>query len=737
MIRWLSVALVWLMISTVQATAAGIPADVQQMLATQERVAVIVKLKGAADVSTFGVMTLHEKRRAMVGRLKAVAAADREQLLADVPLQKRAAVKSLWHINSLALEAGSAELAALAVHPLVENIRLDAVVHRTLTPLASPSSVQWNITATKAPDLWDLNIDGSGVVVASLDTGVDYLHEDLNSRWRGGTNSWFNPYANACQLSGTCGVCDENDATPCDYVDAYGVAHGTGVMSLMVAGDATGSSLGVAPGAQWIAAKIFKEDDTATLSAIHEAFGWMLDPDGNPSTDDMPDVVNNSWGIDGIDECDNTFLTDLQRLETAGISVVFSAGNDGPTTPSSVSPANNGIGLAVGSIDSANVISDFSARGPSACSGDETIFPDLVAPGESVRVADYTVGGTDTTAYLDGLSGTSFSSPHVAGVIALLRQAYPSASVATLESALLTSATDLGATGADNVYGHGAVNALAAYQYLAGQPYLSVIDSVSPQNDLSLPFGSVVPGSEATAEVILSNVGTADLIITSVGSGLAAPFFVEDDQCSGATLAETASCTFSVRFAPTAVGTTTADLSIVSNAGSSVLRLSGAGNNLPLPAELLSPADGASLTGSSVKFSWNPGSDPDGGSVTSALLVSTRADFIGADRYEVAAVALPQKVALASLGGGALFLVPLLGLALFHKRSGLLVLGLAFLLLLGSCGGGGGGGGGDDTSTVKSVQVDGLSSDTYYWKVVTTDSLNGSTDSEVRTFTIQ
>ena len=186
--RLLSFCLLWITILPFLATAAEIPANVQQELASRQEVAIIVKLKGQAELSTLGVMPLQERRRTMVRRLKDVATVDRSRLLSKVPLKKSAQVKSLWHINSLAMTVDSDELTALAADPDVEEIRLDAVIYRSPTTLASPSSIQWNIRATGAPSLWTLGYDGSGVVVASLDTGVDYLHADLNSRWRGGSN---------------------------------------------------------------------------------------------------------------------------------------------------------------------------------------------------------------------------------------------------------------------------------------------------------------------------------------------------------------------------------------------------------------------------------------------------------------------------------------------------------------------------------------------------------------------
>jgi serine protease AprX len=101
------------------------------------------------------------------------------------------------------------------------------------------------------------------------------------------------------------------------------------------------------------------------------------------------------------------------------------------------------------------------SRGPSAC--DRAVFPRLVAPGVNVRTADVSHGGLASYA---SVSGSSLAAPHVTGVLALLAGAFPAASVAELESALVRGAQNLGAVAADNTYGHGLADALAAFRLL-------------------------------------------------------------------------------------------------------------------------------------------------------------------------------------------------------------------------------------------------------------------------------
>ena len=126
-------------------------------------------------------------------------------------------------------------------------------------------------------------------------------------------------------------------------------------------------------------------------------------------SDDLPDVVNNSWGFSGTG-CNLEFQADLQNIEALGIISVFSAGNSGPGAGSYNSPANNGYNISAGAVDNATGIASFSSRGPNPCTG--AIGPDVVAQGVNNRStrAAFEGGG-----YESGLNGTSFSAPTTAG----------------------------------------------------------------------------------------------------------------------------------------------------------------------------------------------------------------------------------------------------------------------------------------------------------------------------------
>ena len=361
-------------------------------------------------------------------------------LLADRRGTGRVArISSFWIFNGFSITAAPEVIAEIARRPDVLSVTPDEIA---IVPVLGPPEP--NISAINAPALWGLGYTGQGVVVANLVTGVDASHPDLSASFRGGTNSWFDPY-------------NQHPTTPFDPS-----GHGTATMGVMVGRDAGGTSIGVAPGAKWIAAKIFNDSGSATVTAIHQSFQWVLDPDGNPATADAANVVNNSW-TDIAPGCNLDFEPDLESLRAAGVLPVFAAGNGGPGSGTSPSPANNPAAFAVGALDASSQIATFSSRGPSTCGGSTGPFPDIVAPGVNIR-----------SAYLGGLylsnSGTSLAAPHVAGALALLLSAYPNTPSDYQEQALINSAVDLGPLGPDDIYGYGRLDVLAAYNWLAAAP---------------------------------------------------------------------------------------------------------------------------------------------------------------------------------------------------------------------------------------------------------------------------
>lgn len=452
-----------------------------QAVAPDAEIPVLVTFTEQVDVRQFTDHHRAQRRTKMIRALQDQAERIQPSFEAFMRAHQARGMRRLWLINGMTVTARGDVIRALAHHPFVARVQVDAVLSPPQVALEAATAAEWNMHAIRAPEVWALGYRGQGVVVASMDTGVDSQHADLAGRWRGGTNSWYDPHG--------------QHATP---YDDHG--HGTQTMGLIVGGGAGGSAIGVAPDARWIAVKIFNDADQAPLSAIHLGFQWLLDPDGNPNTDDAPDVVNNSWGFEGNPgQCIEEFRADIQALKAAGIAVVFAGGNAGPNAATSVSPANNPEAFAVGATDAASIITFYSSAGPSAC--DSRIYPDVVAPGASVKTADLTFGGILPLSYAY-VDGTSFAAPHVAGAMALLRSAVPTLTVPELESALKQSAVDLGASGPDHDYGYGLIDVMRAY---------SVLDRASPP----VTSGVSVSPNPSNGAAVVTLTATADASQTS------------------------------------------------------------------------------------------------------------------------------------------------------------------------------------------------------------------------------
>ncbi|WP_047982696.1 S8 family serine peptidase [Ornithinibacillus contaminans] len=314
-------------------------------------------------------------------------------------------------------------------------------------------SVEWNVDRVNAPDVWSLGYDGTGVVVAVIDTGVDWTHPALQEKYRGydsATGEADHTYSFYDPVQGQTEPYDQD-------------GHGTHVTGTIVGSEPDGSNqVGVAPGAEWIAVQAFTGQNAYDTDLI-AAGEWIMEPGGDLSK--APDVVNNSWGGGpGIDEWYQDIVI---AWRNADIFPVFAAGNTNDSNPggpgSVASPANYPESFAVGATDSNDNRASFSLEGPSPYG---EIKPDIAAPGAGIRSA--AVGG----GYV-GNSGTSMAAPAVAGVVALLKQVNSSLTVDEMEQILMDTADSEAGTDSqyrespNNGYGHGIIDAFAAVTSIA------------------------------------------------------------------------------------------------------------------------------------------------------------------------------------------------------------------------------------------------------------------------------
>ncbi|HEX5749558.1 MAG TPA: carboxypeptidase regulatory-like domain-containing protein [Archangium sp.] len=453
-----------------------------------------VFLRQQADLSpAFGMKDWNARGRFVVEQLQSVARSSQ----GDLRDQLRAHGldhQSFWLVNAVRVKADDAALKALASRPDVDHI-LQEGDYRIPTPIPgtrsppTPSDIEWNIARIRAPEVWStFGTRGEGIVIGSIDTGVQFDHPALARQYRGRladgsldhNYNWFDPSS----------VCGSPSLAPCDNV-----GHGTHTMGTMAGDDDSGNQIGVAPGARWISAKGC-EDLGCSTGALLAAGQWMLAPTdlsgNNPRPELRPHILNNSWG-DG--PSDPFFRPIVQAWVAAGIFPTFAVGNPDPAPCGSVGvPAAYPESYGVGAFDINGNIASFSARGPSAFDG--LTKPDIAAPGVNVR-SSFTGGGYEV------LSGTSMATPHVAATVALMWSAAPSlvGDVEATRALLDASAVDredlsCGGTAADNnVWGEGQLDAFAAVERAPTGPTGIVRGVVTDAST-----GAPLPGARVLAE---------------------------------------------------------------------------------------------------------------------------------------------------------------------------------------------------------------------------------------------
>lgn len=443
---------------------------------------------------------LQERTRTVITTLQAQAAATQGPLLQWLQEQGARELRPRWIANVIFADLTPAMLNALSRRSDVEQLDLNVPLlpdeHQVeaLNVPPVPNGAEPGLKAINAHKLWELGYTGYGRKSFTSDTGIDPRHPALAGKYLGMYTApelaWYQ-YNSSNTRPFDCGY------------------HGTHVTGTILGLDRLNNdTIGVAFNALWMGGPTLCGVGTADNV---EAFEWCLNPDGDENTtDDMPDVVNNSWFDPGVGggECQSMYVDVLTALEAAGVAVVFSAGNEGPDASSITPPKNINVGLvntfSVAALNAGNSAAGFSSNGPSKCSGTGSlkIKPEVSAPGVNVR-----------SSFPDGqyafLQGTSMAAPHVAGAILLLKEAFPYLTGEEIKLALYFSCTDLGPEGEDNTYGMGIIDVYAAYEYLINEGNIPV--SPAFQRDLlisGVEFPNVNCDNSFEARVTVRNDGS-------------------------------------------------------------------------------------------------------------------------------------------------------------------------------------------------------------------------------------
>ena len=380
--------------------------------------------------------------------------------------------KSRW-LNGIGVEATTQEIRAIALLPCVRAIdpirqhtaMFELPINGSLSP-GAPSSAEvldygnakTQITQIQADFLHQAGFFGENIVIGLLDTGFNLGHTALERVDVIAQRDFINNDVN------TADEADEDDPGQDD--------HGSVVLGIL-AGDAPGQLIGIAPRARYLLGKTEKVSQDGFVFERQIEEDWWIE--GLEWLEQMgADLVSSSLGYSDwyrfadLDGKTSKVTIAANLAVQKGMPVIIAAGNLGAQPPSDafglpgrITPPADGFDvLAIGAVERDGQVSSFSSRGPTF---DGRIKPDLMAMGEGVTSINATTRGGFSSDHL----GTSSATPLAAGVVALLMQAFPLATVQDIVNALRMTGSQ--SDKPDNVAGYGIIRAQSTYNRLLDQ----------------------------------------------------------------------------------------------------------------------------------------------------------------------------------------------------------------------------------------------------------------------------
>ncbi len=380
------------------------------------------------------------------------------------------------------------------------------------TPVLQPDNLKtrdlaWNVTLVGADQAWEQGYTGQEVIVAVLDTGVNYNHNDIKE------NMWEHPdYPNHGY-----NFVDDNHNTMDDS------GHGTHCAGTVAGTGASGTGTGIAPDAIIMNLKVLGSGGSGTEAGVWEAIQFSVEYGAHVMSLSLG--WQHQWGPDR-----SMWRTTMNNALSAGVIASVASGNEGgwggdppPSevrTPGDVPPpwthpdqteaGGNSAVVSVGSTTNTDNLSSFSSKGPVTWQnvapfndynynpGDGLIRPDLSAPGSDI----ISLVHSNNTGYTT-LSGTSMATPAVAGVMALMISKDPNILPEEISQILEETAVPQTAS-KSNTYGSGRVDALAAVMEVTagGVRYVShELDDSQGNND-----GKINPGEQILLDISFENL---------------------------------------------------------------------------------------------------------------------------------------------------------------------------------------------------------------------------------------
>ncbi|MFW5757393.1 MAG: S8 family serine peptidase, partial [Bacteroidota bacterium] len=460
----------------------------------EEKIRINIRLQDQFDQDLMLEKTSHLKdkeikRKYVVNELKTFSQTSQKELLTFLSSgeknQQVSKIKPLWIVNAINCYATPSVIEELSSMPGIARIDYDQkrkVIENSLdvTPVQemdnlniTDKSIAWNVNLVNAPDVWEMDFTGEGVIVAVLDTGVNADHLDLSGRM------WEHPdFPN----HGYNFVDDNNNTSDFNR-------HGSHCAGTVAGNGTAGNSTGIAPEATIMALKVLDSTGSGTEAGVWEAIEFSVEHGAHIMSLSLG--WKHEWNPDR-----SAWRLAMQNAMNAGLIAAVAAGNEGGetpppsnirtpgdcpapwTNPDQITNGTNSAAVTVGSTTQSDDISSFSSEGPVTWEdvspffdyalepGIGLIVPDVVAPGSNIL----SIAHNNNSGYIT-LSGTSMATPAVAGLMALMISKNPNITPQQISQILEESAIPF-SSAKSNTYGSGRIDALAAIE---ATPYMGII----------------------------------------------------------------------------------------------------------------------------------------------------------------------------------------------------------------------------------------------------------------------